>query len=98
MKCYSRNLHASSSALNRKQREFLSRSTWRQKSDGLIWLGHAEQNLEQQQPALEVYGDKKILFGVLTSVLAELRGELRMRKQISDLVGTAFNRMHQHTS
>ena len=60
-------------------------------SDGLIRLGHAQQNLEEQEPALQVHGDQEVFLGMLTAVLADLRRELRMREQITDLVGAAFH-------
>src|SRR5262244_2092690 len=62
----------------------------------LARLSHAQQDLEQEQPALEVNGDKEVFFGVLAAVLAELRGELRMREQIAHLIRAAFHSVHQH--
>src|SRR5215469_8351510 len=53
--------------------------------------GHAQQYLKQQQPALEVYGDKEVLLGMFAAVLPQLRGELRVREQVTDLIRASFN-------
>src|SRR5215470_7291594 len=62
----------------------------------LARLGHAQQNLEQEQPAFEVDRDEKVFLGVLASVLTKLRCEFRMGEQITDLIGATFYRVHQH--
>src|SRR5260370_35451875 len=41
------------------------------RSARLTWFGHAQQDLEQQQPALEVHGDEKVLLGLRAAVLAQ---------------------------
>lgn len=64
--------------------------------NSLAGFRHPQQQLEQQQPALQVYRDQEIFFRMLASVLAQLRGKLRMRQQVPDLVSAAFHRMHQH--
>src|SRR5689334_25096201 len=77
-------------------------STWIQKQLFLLKrcarLNHAQQNLEQEQPALQIYGDQKIFLGMLFAIFAQLRRELRMREQIADLIRAALHGMHQSAS
>src|SRR6478672_11142107 len=63
-----------------------------------IRLGHAQQNLEQHQPALQVYGDQEIFLGVRLAIFTQLRGKLRMREQVTDLVSATLHGMHQYPS
>src|SRR5262249_13631981 len=65
------------------------------KSEGIVRPGHAEQDLEQQEPAFQVHRDEEVFFGVLPAVLADLRSELWMREQIPYLVGAALHRVHE---
>ena len=60
-------------------------------SDRLARLCHAQQYLEQQQPALQIYRDQEVFLCVFAPVLAKLSGEFRMREQVSDLVSAAFH-------
>ena len=43
-------------------------------------FGHAQQDLEQQQPALQIHSDEEILLGMLASVLSQLDSKFRMGK------------------
>src|SRR6478736_1265066 len=63
-----------------------------------IRLGHAQQDLEQHQPALQVYGDQEIFLGVCPAIFTQLRGKLRMREQVTDLVSATLYGMHQYSS
>src|SRR5262249_13848500 len=99
-------------AIHRSAMVSLMRGSWRQNLEAsdnvalprsatgelacLGGSGHAQQDLEQQQPALEIHGNEEVLLGVFAAVLPNLRGKLGMGEQVTDLVGASLHRVHEN--
>src|SRR5271170_5042216 len=58
---------------------------------GRSWLSALRQMQEEREIAFEILGDQKIFLHMLVPLFTEARGDFGVRKQKTDLIGSALH-------